>query len=131
MRERRGRRARPLNVPEGQVLHEMRRNGRLVATLRCDVQRRTRTNWASWRRSRRQTSSRKTNNVNDLEVTAGGRTVKLDERTAEHVAVGAAVSAVFSTDDADGVITPPATAVKLKLHNVDRWVRSGEREPGR
>ena len=76
-------------------------------------------------------SKGKTTNVNDLEVTAGGRTVKLDERTAEHVAVGAAVSAVFSTDDPDGVITRPATAVKLKLHNVDRWVRSGECEPGR
>ena len=64
-------------------------------------------------------------NVNDIELRTGaGRRIRLDEETAERVAPGDTVSALFSSGDAKSLLDEPITEFRLRLHNVDRWVRS-------
>ena len=64
-------------------------------------------------------------NVNDIELRTGaGRRIRLDEETAERVEPGDTVSALFSSGDANSVLDEPITEFRLRLRNVDRWVRS-------
>ena len=83
----------------------MHRDGRFVATQR----------FAGQRLYEDELCIPDDDHVNNSEMTAGGRTLKVEERTSEHASVGSEVSAVSSNDDADGVITPPVPAVKLKF----------------
>ena len=55
---------------------------------------------------------------------ACGKRIHLDEQTAEEVEKNDNVSPLFSTGDADGLIDEPITELRLKLRNVDRWVRA-------
>ena len=66
-------------------------------------------------------------NVNDIELRTGaGRRIRLDEETAERVEPGETVSALFSSGDANSLLDEPIAEFRLRLRNVDRWVRSRE-----
>ena len=69
----------------------------------------------------------RTDNVNDIELRTGaGRRIRLDEETAERVQPGETVSALFSSGDANSLLNEPIAEFRLRLRNVDRWVRSRE-----
>ena len=64
-------------------------------------------------------------NINDIDLrTASGKRIHLDEQTAEEVEKSDNVSPLFSIGDADGLIEEPITELRLKLRNVDRWLRA-------
>ena len=66
-------------------------------------------------------------NVNDIELRTGaGRRIRLGEETAERVQPGETVSALFSSGDASSLLDEPIAEFRLRLRNVDRWVRSRE-----
>lgn len=66
-------------------------------------------------------------NVNDIELRTGaGRRIRFDEETAERVQPGETVSALFSSGDANSLLDEPIAEFRLRLRNVDRWVRSRE-----
>ena len=63
-------------------------------------------------------------NVNDIDIhLVDGTRLDFDEQTAESVEPGQTVSALFSTDDADGLIEAVPQEMRLRLRNVDRWER--------
>ena len=63
-------------------------------------------------------------NVNDIDIhLVDGTKLDFDEQTAERVEPGQTVSALFSTDDADGIIEAVPQEMRLGLRNVDRWER--------
>ena len=63
-------------------------------------------------------------NVNDIDIhLVDGTRLDFDEQTAERVEPGQTVSALFSTDDADGLIEAVPQEMRLRLRNVDRWER--------
>ena len=63
-------------------------------------------------------------NVNDIDIhLVDGTKLDFDEQTAERVEPGQTVSALFSTDDADGIIEAVPREMRLGLRNVDRWER--------
>lgn len=63
-------------------------------------------------------------NVNDIDIhLVDGRRLDFDEQTAESVEPGQTVSALFSTDDADGLIEAVPQEMRLRLRNVDHWER--------
>ena len=64
-------------------------------------------------------------NVNDITIhLVNGTRLDFDEQTAERVEPGQTVSALFSTDDADGLIEAVPQEMRLGLRNVDRWERA-------
>ena len=64
-------------------------------------------------------------NVNDIDIhLVDGTKLDFDEQTAERVEPGQTVSALFSTDDADGLIEAVPQEMRLGLRNVDRWERA-------
>ena len=64
-------------------------------------------------------------NVNDIDIhLVDGTKLDFDEQTAEQVEPGQTVSALFSTDDADGLIEAVPQEMRLGLRNVDRWERA-------
>ena len=66
-------------------------------------------------------------NVNDIELRTGaGRRIRLGEETAERVQPGETVSALFSSGDASSLFDEPIAEFRLRLRNVDRWVRNRE-----
>ena len=63
-------------------------------------------------------------NVNDIDIhLVDGKRLDFDEQTAERVEPGQTASALFSTDDADGLIEAVPQEMRLRLRNVDRWER--------
>ena len=63
-------------------------------------------------------------NVNDIDIhLVDGKRLDFDEQTAEEVEPGQTVSALFSTDDAGGLIDVVPQEMRLRLRNVDRWER--------
>ena len=61
-------------------------------------------------------------NVNDIDIhVVDGTRLDFDEQTAESVEPGQTFSALFSTDDADGLIEAVPQEMRLRLWNVDRW----------
>ena len=63
-------------------------------------------------------------NVNNIDIhLVDGTKLDFDEQTAERVEPGQTVSALFSTDDADGIIEAVPQEMRLGLRNVDRWER--------
>ena len=63
-------------------------------------------------------------NVNDIDIhLVDGTRLDFDEQTSESVEPGQTVSALFSTDDADGLIGAVPQEMRLRLRNVDRWER--------
>ena len=64
-------------------------------------------------------------NVNDIDIhLVDGTRLDFDEQTAESMEPGQTVSALFSTDDADGLIVAVPQEMRLRLRNVDRWERA-------
>ena len=63
-------------------------------------------------------------NVNNIDIhLVDGTRLDFDEQTSEAVEPGQTVSALFSTDDADGLIEAVPQEMRLGLRNVDRWER--------
>ena len=64
-------------------------------------------------------------NVNNIDIhLVDGTKLDFDEQTAERVEPGQTVSALFSTDDADGLIEAVPQEMRLGLRNVNRWERA-------
>ena len=64
-------------------------------------------------------------NINDIDIhLVDGTRLDFDEQTAESVEPGQTVSALFSTDDADGLVEAVPQQMRLRLRNVDRWQRA-------
>lgn len=110
--------------PDDAVFHGVRSNGALVATLRFDVQRLFANELDVVATLSTTAELGKEDNVNTLDVRVGGQRIRLQERTAEKIFPSDEVSAVFSDDEARGLIEGPVEAMEMKLRNVDRWERA-------
>ena len=111
--------------PETAVFHGVRRNGDLVETLRFELQQAYDDELNVLVNLTTTEEFGRKDNVNDIDLrTASGKRIHLDEQTAEEVEKNDNVSPLFSTGDADGLIEEPITELRLKLRNVDRWVRA-------
>ena len=110
--------------PETAVFHGVRRNGERVATLRFELQQAYDDELNVLVNITTEALGRK-DNINDIDLrTASGKRIHLDEQTAEEVEKSDNISPLFSIGDADGLIEEPITELRLKLRNVDRWVRA-------
>ena len=113
--------------PESAVFHGVRRNGERVATLRFELQQAYADELNVLVNIVTTEALGRKDNVNDIEIrTASGTRIRLDEETAEEVEKNDSVSPLFSTSDANGLIDEPITELRLKLRNVDRWVRASD-----
>ena len=111
--------------PETAVFHGVRRNGDRVATLRFELQQAYDDELNVLVNLTTTEEFGRKDNINDIDLrTASGKRIHLDEQTAEEVEKNDNVSPLFSTGDADGLIEEPITELRLKLRNVDRWVRA-------
>ena len=109
---------------EGEVFQGVDNDGRLVATLRFDVQRLFRNELDVIATLSTTAELGEEDNVNTLNIWVDGRRVRLRERTAEKIFPSDEVSAVFGNDDARGLLEGPIERIELDLRNVDRWVRA-------
>ncbi|MCY3734692.1 MAG: hypothetical protein OXG42_10465, partial [Chloroflexi bacterium] len=111
--------------PESAMFHGVRRNGERVATLRFELQQAYDDELNVLVNISTTEALGRKDNVNDIDLrTASGKRIHLDEQTAEEVERNDNVSPLFSTGDANGLIDEPITELRLKLRNVDRWVRA-------
>ena len=120
---------------EDEVFQGVDDDGRLVATLRFDVQRLFRSELDVVATLSTTAELGEEDNVNTLSVwvasatsgsrarQASGQRIRLRERTAEKIFPSDDVSAVFGNDDARGLIER-IERVDLNLRNVDRWRRA-------
>lgn len=109
--------------PPNTVFYGTRRDGTLVAMLRFDVQRLYRNHLDVVVTLLATEALGKPDDVGTLTLRMAGQPLKLGERTAEKIFPGTAVSAIFGTDRAGGLIEGPFSA-SLKLRNVDRWANA-------
>ena len=110
--------------PEDEVFHGIDDDGRLVATLRFDVQRLFRNELDVIATLSTTAELGEEDNVNTLNIRIDGRRIRLRERRAEKIFPSDEVSAVFGDDNARGLIEAPIERVDLNLRNVDRWMRA-------
>ena len=115
--------------PESEVFQGRDDEGRLVATLRFDVQRLFQRELDVIATLSTTAELGDDDNVNTLEITVDGRQMELPERTAEKIFPSDEVSAVFGNDGASGLIQGPIDEVRLNLRNVDRWERATGEAP--
>ena len=119
------------SFPEREVYHGFARDGRLIATLRFDVQRLFRNELDVVATLSTTADLGEDDDVNTLDLRVAGRRLRLQERTAERIFPGDEVSAVFGNDEARGLIQDPIEEVDLELRNVDRWQRATAGPGGR
>ena len=113
--------------PETAVFHGVRRNGERVATLRLELQQAYDEELNVLVNITTTEALGRKDNINDIDLrTASGKRIHFDEQTAEEVEKNDNVSPLFSTGNADGLIEEPITELRLKLRNVDRWVRASD-----
>ena len=98
--------------------------GALVATVRFELQQAFRDEVNALVSIETTEALGRRDNVNDIDIhLVDGKRLDFDEQTAEEVEPGHAVSALFSTDDAGGLIDVVPQEMRLRLRNVDRWER--------
>ena len=98
--------------------------GRLVATVRFELQQAVFGDVNALVSIDTTEALGRPDNVNNIDIyLVGGAKLDFDEQTAERVEPGQSVSALFSTDDADGLIEAVPQEMRLGLRNVDRWER--------
>lgn len=98
--------------------------GALVATVRFELQQAFRDEVNALVSIETTDALGRRDNVNDIDIhLVDGTRLDFDEQTAERVEPGQTVSALFSTDDADGLIDSVPQEMRLRLRNVDRWER--------
>ena len=98
--------------------------GALVATVRFELQQAFRDEVNALVSIATTEALGRRDNVNDIDIhLVDGKRLDFDEQTAERVEPGQTVSALFSTDDAGGLIDVVPQEMRLRLRNVDRWER--------
>ena len=103
------------------------RNGKHVATVRFEMEQAYDDDLNVLANISTTDALGRADNVNDIELRTGaGRRIRLDEETAERVQPEETVSALFSSGDANSLVDGPIAEFRLRLCNVDRWVRSRE-----
>ena len=106
------------------TFHGLTSRGALVATVRFELQQAFRDEVNALVSIETTEALGRRDNVNDIDVhLVDGTRLDFDEQTAERVQPGQTVSALFSTDDADGLIDSIPQEMRLRLRNVDRWER--------